>query len=141
MQTGTGQVCQLTEHKQTTEWERYPNRFRCLCETLLPENLGKCCREWPGGKTESDIKLLVHKTTTANRKTQCTLMALSPKPSQGGASLSSKVRPPSMKTVQLDNGGGSSQQWRWKRSPREVEAVNSGGGSSHPCPPLDCFKK
>ena len=30
------QVCQLTELKQTKEWERYPNRFRHLCETLLP---------------------------------------------------------------------------------------------------------
>ena len=72
---------------------------------------------------------------------QCTLMALSLKPSQGGASLSRKVRPPSMKTVQLDNGGGSSHPWRWKQSPMEVEAVTHRGGSSHPCPPLDCFKK
>ena len=31
------QVCLLTELKQTKEWERYPNRFRRLCETLLPE--------------------------------------------------------------------------------------------------------
>ena len=37
---------------------------------------------------------------TANRKTsQCTLMAQSPKINQGGASPSSKVRVPSMKTV------------------------------------------
>ena len=34
-------VCQLTELKQTKEWERYPNRFRRLNETLLPENLLK----------------------------------------------------------------------------------------------------
>ena len=39
------QVCQLTELKQTKEWERYSNRFRRLCETLLLENLGKHCRE------------------------------------------------------------------------------------------------
>ena len=32
------QVCQLTELKQTKEWERYPNRFRRLYETLLPDN-------------------------------------------------------------------------------------------------------
>ena len=37
------QVCQLTELKQTKEWERYPNQFRHLYETLLPENLGKHC--------------------------------------------------------------------------------------------------
>ena len=54
----TLQVCQLTELKQTKEWERYPNRFRRLYETLLPENLGKYCREWPAGKPESEIKFL-----------------------------------------------------------------------------------
>ena len=52
------QVCQLTELKQTKEWERYPTRFWHLYKTLLPENLGKHCREWPAGKTESEIKLL-----------------------------------------------------------------------------------
>ena len=44
------QVCQLRELKQTKEWERYPHRFRRLYKTLLPENLGKHCREWPAGK-------------------------------------------------------------------------------------------
>ena len=34
----TASICQLTELKQTKEWERYPNRFRRLYETLLPEN-------------------------------------------------------------------------------------------------------
>ena len=53
------QVCQLTELKQTKEWERYPNRFRRLYETLLPENLGKHCREWP----ESEIKLLIEEAS------------------------------------------------------------------------------
>ena len=57
------QVCQLTELKQTKEWERYPNRFRRLYETLLPENLGKRCREWPAGKTESEIKLLIQENS------------------------------------------------------------------------------
>ena len=61
------QVCQLTELKQTKEWDKYPNRFRRLCETLLPENLGKHCREWPAGKTESETKLLIQET--ANRNT------------------------------------------------------------------------
>ena len=60
------QVWQLTELKQTTEWERYPNRFRRLYETLLPENLGKHCREWPAGKTESEIKFPIQE----NRKPQ-----------------------------------------------------------------------
>ena len=64
MRTGTGkswmgqtedsllQVCQLTELKQTKEQERDPNRFRRLYKTLLPESMGKHCREWPAGKRE-----------------------------------------------------------------------------------------
>ena len=56
-------VCQLTELKQTKEWERYPNRFRRLYETLLPENVGKHCREWPAGKTKSEIKLLIQENS------------------------------------------------------------------------------
>ena len=56
------QVCLLTELKQTKEWERYPNRFRRLNETLLPENLGKHCRERPAGKTDQTSQ-------SANRST------------------------------------------------------------------------
>ena len=57
------QVCQLTQLKQTNEWERYPNRFQRLYETLLPHNLGKHCREWPAGKTESEIKLHIQENS------------------------------------------------------------------------------
>ena len=57
------QVRQLTELKQTKEWERYPTRFWHLCKMLLPENLGKHCREWPAGKTESEIKLLIQENS------------------------------------------------------------------------------
>ena len=57
------QVCQLTQLKQTKEWERYPNRFRRLYETLLPKNLGKHCRERPAGKTESEVKLLIQENS------------------------------------------------------------------------------
>ena len=72
MQTGTGQVLdgdsilqvwQLTELKQTKEWERYPNRFLRLYKTLLPENFRQHCREWPAGITESGIKLLIQENS------------------------------------------------------------------------------
>ena len=56
-------VCQLTELKQTKEWERYPNRFRHLYETFLPENLGRHCQEWSAGRTESKIKLLIQENS------------------------------------------------------------------------------
>ena len=61
---------------------------------------------------------------TANRKTaQCTLMAQSPKASQGGALLSSKGRLPSMKTASAAYTVSSSG------STVEVEAVASSGDS------------
>ena len=49
--------------KQTKEWERYPNRFQRLYETLLPENFGKQCQEWSAGKKESEIKLLIQENS------------------------------------------------------------------------------
>ena len=61
------QVRQLTELKQTKEWERYPNQFRRLYETLLPENLGKHCWEWPAGQTQSEIKLLIQEKQQTTR--------------------------------------------------------------------------
>ena len=36
-----------------------------LDETLLPENLGRHCREWPAGKTDSKIKFLINKDSKA----------------------------------------------------------------------------
>ena len=53
------QVWQPIELKQTKEWEVYSNRFRHLYETLLPENVGKYCREWPTVQTYSEIKLVI----------------------------------------------------------------------------------
>ena len=62
------QVCQLTELKQTEEWERYLNRFRRLYETPLPDNLGRESPVENGQQAkQSEIKLLIQKT--ADRKT------------------------------------------------------------------------
>ena len=61
------QVSLLTELKQPKEWERYPNRFWRLYETLLPENLGKHCREWSAGKTQSEINLLIQENCKTAR--------------------------------------------------------------------------
>ena len=55
--------CQLTEQKRTKEWERYPNRFRHFYQVLLLENVGKHCRKWPGGKTESEVKFLIQENS------------------------------------------------------------------------------
>ena len=48
------QVCQLTELKQTSEWESYPNRFRRFYETRLPENFRKHFREWSENRKPQD---------------------------------------------------------------------------------------
>ena len=66
------QECQLTELKQIKDWERYPNRFRRLYKTLLPENFGKHYREWPAGKTESEIKLLIQENSKTADLIVCT---------------------------------------------------------------------
>ena len=98
---------------------RYPNRFRRLCETLVPENLGKHCREWSAGKTETEIKLLIQSNSKPQDLTVCTLMSQSPKTSQGRVSLSGKVRVPKlpfMKTVQPIRSQLPAWQWRWKQS-------------------------
>ena len=54
-------VCQLQELKLTKEWEKYPKRFRHLYQTVLSENLGRCCRQWPAGKADLEVKLLIEK--------------------------------------------------------------------------------
>ena len=36
-----------------------------LDETFLPENMGRHCREWPAGKTDSKIKFLINKDSKA----------------------------------------------------------------------------
>ena len=52
------QVCQLTELQQTTEWERYPQWFQQLSETLLPENLGRHCWQWPAAQWDTPARKL-----------------------------------------------------------------------------------
>ena len=72
MQIGTGQVLDGSSRglntasmpaDRTQANQGVGNRFRCLYETLLPENLGKHCGEWPAGKTESEIKLLIQENS------------------------------------------------------------------------------
>ena len=37
--------------------------LRHLYETLLPENLGRHCREWPAGKADSEIRQLIQENS------------------------------------------------------------------------------
>ena len=49
----------LHRAKQEMGWEKRPAEFKPYYETLLPENLGKHCREWPAGKANAGLHTLV----------------------------------------------------------------------------------
>ena len=102
--------------EQTKEWEGYRNRILASLWDICAKKLGKYCWEWlalVADKMELKVELLVEEN--CHKTSQGILMATSSKTSHGGASLSSNVQLPSMRTcslysfnVQLDNGGGSS---------------------------------
>ena len=46
-------VCGLAELKQVKDWEKRPVEFKPCYKTLLSENLGTHCREWPAGKANA----------------------------------------------------------------------------------------
>ena len=52
-------VCSLTELKQVRDWEKRPVEFKPYYKTLLSENLGTHCREWPARKNNADVQMLV----------------------------------------------------------------------------------
>ena len=52
-------VCSLTELKQVRDWEKRPVEFKPYYKTLLSENLGTHCHEWPAGKTDAEAQMLV----------------------------------------------------------------------------------
>ena len=52
-------VCSLTELKQVRDWEKRPIEFKPYYKTLLSENLGTHCREWPAGANNAEVQMLV----------------------------------------------------------------------------------
>ena len=52
-------VCSLAVHKQVRDWGKRPVEFKPYYKTLLSENLGTHCREWPAGKANTDVRMLV----------------------------------------------------------------------------------
>ena len=52
-------VCTLSELKQVRDWggkKKHPAEFKPYYETLLSENLGMHCCEWPAGKANVEIQ-------------------------------------------------------------------------------------
>ena len=52
-------MCGLTELKQVGNWRKCLVECKPYNETLLPENLGTRCREWPAGKASAEVRMLV----------------------------------------------------------------------------------
>ena len=52
-------VCGLTELKQVRDWEKRPAEFKPYYKTPLSDNLGTHCREWPAGKANAEVQMLV----------------------------------------------------------------------------------
>ena len=52
-------VCSLTELKQVRDWEKRPAEFKPYYKTLLSENIGTHCREWPAGENNAEVQMLV----------------------------------------------------------------------------------
>ena len=52
-------VCGLAELKQVRDWKKRPGEFKPYYKTLLSENLGTHCREWPAGKANAEVPMLV----------------------------------------------------------------------------------
>ena len=53
-------VCSLAEHRQVRDWGKRPVEFKPYYKTLLSENLGTHCLEWPARKkTNAEVQMLV----------------------------------------------------------------------------------
>ena len=52
-------MCSFAELKQVRDWETRPVEFKPYHKTLLSENLGTHCREWPAVKTSAEVQMLV----------------------------------------------------------------------------------
>ena len=52
-------ACAQSHRAQASDWEKRPVEFRPYYKTLMSENLGTYCREWPAGKTNADVQMLV----------------------------------------------------------------------------------
>ena len=52
-------VCGLAELQQVSDWEKRPVEFKPFYKTLLSENLGTHCCEWPAEKATVEIQMLV----------------------------------------------------------------------------------
>ena len=55
----TQHVCSLAKLKQIRDWEKRPVEFTPYYKTLVSENPGMHCYEWPAGKANAEVQMLV----------------------------------------------------------------------------------
>ena len=101
------QVCQLTELKQSQGVGNVPKPIPASLRPLLPENLGKYCREWPVGKTESEIKLLIQENSKPQDLIVYTDVPVTKEQSGWGLTVKQGATTIHGLNLHLDNGGGS----------------------------------
>ena len=93
-------VCSLAELKQVRDWEKRPLEFKPYYKTLLAENLGTHCREWPAGKPVQKYKCL-SKPIESRMTSWFTWTTQSQGTGLVGGSRSSRVEGLCTKTVEL----------------------------------------
>ena len=121
------QVRQLTELKQTKLWERHPNLFRRLYETLMPENQERGVEKGQQAKWSQRSSFFLQENSKAQDLIVYTDGSVTKDQSGWGFPVKQGAT-----TIHED-------------SECSLDGLNlhldNGGGSSHPCPPLDCLKR
>ena len=51
-------MCAVRKTQASKEPKKRPVKFKPYYKTLLSENLGMYCREWPAGKANADVQML-----------------------------------------------------------------------------------
>ena len=104
--------------KQVRDWGKRPVGFKSCYKSLMPENLGTHCREWPAGKANAEVQNWCLSKPTASHMTSWSIRTAQ---SQGTGSSWGFTVKQGGKTIHEDSGahshdlqsdhGGRSSHW------------------------------
>ena len=57
------QVCQLSELRDTKEWENQPRQLQHFYQVVETDHLGQHCRDWASGRTDAEIRTIIEENT------------------------------------------------------------------------------
>ena len=57
------QVCQLSDLRDTKEWENQPRQLRRFYQVVASDHLGRHCRDWASGSTDAEIRIIIEENT------------------------------------------------------------------------------